>query len=164
MRDTGGVTAKHKGRRLRRPFLGGRWGLGDGSLALLRGDYAEGSGEVIVGSGGEEQLVYGAILAGAVAKFKSPELVDADFRTFGVFQLADGFSGYGIEGVNAADVGIVTNDQGVAELAKILGSDGQTPRLVQRRALGQALQHGSIFGENVDEAALGAIGIGEGGV
>src|SRR3984957_86855 len=135
------------------------------SPALLHNrDYAERSGEVIVGAGGEEQLVDGAILASAVAKFKSPELVDADFSAFGVFQFADIFPGYGVEGVNASEVGVVADDQGVAELAEILGSDSQAPGLVQRRTLGQALQHGSVFGENVDETALSAIGIGEGDV
>src|ERR1700722_3015000 len=135
-----GWQQKQKGRRFRRPFCFESYGMDSCSPALLHNrDYAEGSGEVIVGAGGEEQLVDGAILASAVAKFKSPELVDADFGAFGVFQFADIFPGYGVEGVNASDVGVVANDQGVTELAEILGSDGQAPGLVQRRTLGQAL-------------------------
>src|SRR5580692_9523098 len=47
-------------------------------LALLRGNYAERSGEVIVGACGKEELIGGAVLSRAVTKFEGPELVDAD--------------------------------------------------------------------------------------
>jgi hypothetical protein len=47
-------------------------------LALLRGNYAERSGEVIVGTGAKEKLIGGAVLSCAVTKFEGPELIDAD--------------------------------------------------------------------------------------
>jgi len=67
---------------LRRPFA---IACTNGFL-LLEVDHAEQSGEIILGTGGEEQLIGGAISpAGcSVAKFNSPELVDLDHLALGV--------------------------------------------------------------------------------
>ncbi len=68
-----------------------------------------------------------------------------------VVRRANELAGDGIEGVDGAGVGVVRNKQGVAELAEILGRDGETPRLIQRRAVGELLQEVAIFTEDVNK-------------
>ena len=130
---------------------GGPWRAVANGFALLSGNHAEQSSEIIVGASGEEEVICRTIGAGSVTKLNCPELVYVDHVAIVVLQGANELAGNGIEGIDGAGVGIVRNEQGVAEFSEILGSDGETPRLIQRRAVGELLQEVAIFIEDVNK-------------
>src|SRR5271155_672080 len=120
---------------------------------LLGVDHAEESGEIIVRASGEVKLIEGPVFAQPVAKFDAPELVDLDHVAIGVFHGAEKLAGDGVKAVDGAAVGVVRDQQGVAEYAEVFGRDGEPPRLVQRRAAHKLLQERSVFAEDVDITA-----------
>ena len=109
-------------------------------FALLSRDHAEQPSEIIVGASGEEKLVGGTIGSETITKLNCPELVYVDHVAIVVPQGANELAGNGIEGIDGAGVGVIRDEQSVAEFSEILGSDGETPRLIQRRAVGELLQ------------------------
>src|SRR6202022_4474162 len=119
---------------------------------LLERDYAERSCQVIGRTGSEEKLVGRAIVCRSSTKFNSPKLVDENRFAVGVLDGAHELSRYAVEGVDSAGVGVVRDQQRVAQWSKIPGGDGEAPGLVQRRAMCHLLQECSIFAEDVDVA------------
>jgi hypothetical protein len=97
---------------------------------LLERDYAERSSQVIVRTGSEEKLVGRAIVWRSSTKFNPPKLVDVNRFTAGVLDGADELPRYAVEGVDSAGVGVVRDQERVAQGTKIPGRDGQAPGLV----------------------------------
>ncbi len=84
-------------------------------------------------------MIGGAVRPRAIAELNSPELIDTDYVTIYILQRADELAGYGVEGVDGAAIGVVRDEQGVAEFSEILGRDGEAPRLIQGRTAGESL-------------------------
>lgn len=82
-------------------------------------------------AGGEEELIGFAVGSGATSELNSPEFIDGDYFSICVFDCADELSRRQVEGVDGTAAGVVGDEQGVAELAEILGGDGETPRIAQ---------------------------------
>lgn len=97
----------------------------------FKDDGAEEAGEVVVGASGEEESVFGAVNAEAIAEINSPKLINDDGMAQGVFDGADEVSGDGVEGVDGAAVSVIGDKQRVAERTEIAGGSSETPGLVQ---------------------------------
>ena len=119
---------------------------------LLERDYAERSCQVIVGTGSEEKLVARAIVCCSPTKFNSPKLVDVNRFAIGVLDGAHELPRYAVEGVDSAGVGVVRDQERIAQWSKIPGGDGEAPGLIQRHAMCHLLQECSVFAEDVDVA------------
>ena len=74
-------------------------------------------------------------LCRSAAELDSPKLIDHNVLAVRVPDRPHELSGYAIEGVDGAAVGVIRDQQSVAEGPKILGRNGETPRLVQRLRL-----------------------------
>src|ERR1019366_799718 len=122
-------------------------------LRLLQTNHTKRSSQIVVRTGGEEELVGAAVVCRTSAEFNSPQLVDADRLAIGVLQRAYKLAGDGIEGVDGAGVGVVRDQQSVAQLSKIPGRDGKAPGLVQWLALRELPHECPVFLEDVDVAA-----------
>ena len=118
---------------------------------LLERDYAERSCQVIVGTGSEEKLVARAIVCCSPTKFNSPKLVDVNRFAIGVLDGAHELPRYPVEGVDSAGVGVVRDQERIAQWSKIPGGDGEAPGLIQH-AMCHLLQECSVFAEDVDVA------------
>ncbi len=73
----------------------------------------------------------------------------------GVLDRANELSAHGVKGIDSATIGVVGDEQCVAQRSKVLGCHGEAPRLVQRRALNELLQEHSFFAEDVNETTRG---------
>src|SRR5580704_1795577 len=100
----------------------------------LRRDYSEGSCQVFVRAGCEEELIGPAVGSGATSELNSPKFIDGDYFSICVFNCADELSRRQVEGVDGSAAGVVGDEQRVAELAEILGGDSETPGIAQRCA------------------------------
>src|ERR1700728_1516988 len=120
--------------------------------SLLRRDYSERSGVVVVGTGGEIEAVVWTVVCRATAKLNPPKLVDTDCRAT-LRQCGDVLARHAIEAVDRSAIRVVRDQQGVAQCSKVPGSHGEAPRLVQRRALRKTLQEYSAFAVDIDIAA-----------
>src|SRR4030088_196836 len=105
-----------------------------GSWALLEADHAEQTVEVVLRSGGVEELVGLAVGRSATTEFDSPELVDLDGLAHSIDYGSNEGAGRKGEAVDGTGVGVVADQQGVAERAEVRGGDGEPPRLVEGRA------------------------------
>src|ERR1700730_11769703 len=119
---------------------------------LFERDYAERSCEIIVRTGGEEKLVLRAIVGRSSTKFNSPKLVDVNRFAVGILDGAHELPRYAVEGVDSGGVGVVRDQERIAQWSKIPGGDGEAPGLVQRRAMCHLPQECSVFTEDVDVA------------
>jgi len=98
---------------------------------LLECNHPECTCQIVVRTRGEKQLVFGAVVGGSAAKVDRPELINMDDLAFGVLHCADKLARDAIEGVDRAAVGIVGDQEGVAQRSKIIRSGGKTPGLVR---------------------------------
>src|ERR1700738_999060 len=101
---------------------------------LLERDYAERSSQVIVRTGSEEKLVDHTIVCRSSTKFNPPKLVDVNRFPAGVLDGADELPRYAVEGVDSAGIGVVRDQERIAQWSKIPGGDGEAPRLGPREA------------------------------
>src|ERR1700733_11882807 len=109
-------------------------------------------------------MVGKAVGRSATAEFDAPELVDVQHAAIDVLHRADELAGHGIEGVNGALGKIVGVEQSVPERPEVIGSEGETPSLIQHAAAGELFQKRSVFAKDVNEAAGCGPGAGEGNV
>src|SRR5580658_1216741 len=137
-------------------------GLRDISLGLIQIDHTKRPCQIVVWTGGEEELVGPAVACRASAELNPPELVDGDILAVGVFNRAHELSGFEIKCVDGARVRIVRDQQRVAQRPKVLGRHGEPPGLVQWRALSEYFYERPVLLEDVDLAAGGCRCQGEG--
>src|SRR5215469_1923910 len=104
-------------------------------VGLLEHDGAKHTIYVVVGPRGEEQFICRSIVCHRqpVAEINCPKLIDVD---------------------DPAVVGVIRHQQCVAQRPEAARSCGQSPGLIQRRALRQGLQEYTTFAEYVDDATL----------
>ena len=126
------------------------------SIGLLGRNHAECAGEIALRTGRKEELVRPAVFGRSAPELNSPKLVDRDDLAGRVLNRADVLASHGIEAVDVAVVGVVRDQQGVAERTEIAGRDRHPPRLVQVRTLGQPLHERTVLAENVNEPTGGS--------
>src|SRR5215469_2366836 len=121
-------------------------------VGLLEHDRAKHTIYVVVGPRGEEQFICRSIVCHRqpVAEINCPKLIDVDDPAACVPYSANRGSGNGIEGVDGAAVGVIRHQQCVAQRPEAASSCGESPGLIQRRALRQGLQEYTTFAEYVD--------------
>src|ERR1700730_7126827 len=117
---------------------------------LLELDYAECSCQIIIRTGGEEQVIAGAVVCRSSTKLNSPKLVDVNRFAVGVLDGAHELPRYAVESVDSAGVGVVRDQQRIAQRSKILGGEGGAPGLVQRRPLCHLHKDCPFFAEVFD--------------
>src|SRR3984893_4196391 len=75
--------------------------------------------------------------------------------------MANEGAGRKVEAIDSAGVGVVADQQGVAERAEIRRGDGESPGLVERRARDEGFHEGAIFLKDIDVSTGAAVGSGE---
>jgi hypothetical protein len=127
------------------------------SLLLFELNCTKRSRQVVLGTSGKEKLILKPVVGSASAKLDPPKLVDTDHLALRIFYRADKLSGDEIEAVDRAAVGIVRNQQSVAERPEILGRDGKSPRLVQGPAMRECANKGPVLAKDVDVTTRASI-------
>jgi len=122
-------------------------------LQLLLTNYTKRPSQIIVRAGGKEELVGPAVACRSSTEFNPPELVNDDVLAVHVPDRADKLAREETKGIDGAIVGVVRNQQSVAQLSKVRGRDSDSPGLVQWRTLHELPHELPVFLENVDEAA-----------
>ena len=79
----------------------------NGLALFLEGNHTKESYEIVVGTGGEEQLVGRPIRPSSVTKFNSPELIDVNYFIVGVLQCTDELTGDGVECIDGPAVCVI---------------------------------------------------------
>ncbi len=85
-----------------------------------------------------------------IPKGYSPQAVNKNGSARLVFQLTQEIPGAGIEGIDET-IAEITNQQVVAELAEIAGSESQTPGRVECALRSEATEEMPIGVEDIDE-------------
>src|SRR6202165_1721130 len=67
-------------------------------------------------------------------------------------------AGCQVEAIDSAGVGVVADQQSVAERAEVRGGDGESPGLVERRARDEGLHERTIFLKDINVSAGSAVG------
>src|SRR6202022_4699900 len=70
-------------------------------------------------------------------------------------------TGRQVETVDGAGVGVVADQQGVAEGAEVRGGNGESPGLVEGRARDEGFHEGAIFLKDINVSAGATVGSGE---
>ena len=91
--------------------------------------------QVVAGTGSVEQRAAGAIGRFVSTEINRPELVDVDHRAPHVFHGAHERTCLRIECIDGAFIGVIRDQQSVAQRPKIPRRHGESPRLVQRPAM-----------------------------
>src|ERR1019366_1208147 len=87
-------------------------------LRLLQPNHTQRPSQIVVRTGGEEELVCPAVVCRSSAELNPPELVDDDVQAVRVPDRAYKLAGDEIEGVDGAVVRVVRDQQSVAQLSK----------------------------------------------
>src|SRR5713101_1302887 len=114
-------------------------------LQLFEVDHTEHAVEVVLGSGGEEELVGVAVGRGAATEFDSPDLVKYKGLAQSIDYCSNEGAGRQVEAVDGAGVGVVADQHGVAERAEVRRGNGESPRLVKGRARYEGFHECTIF-------------------
>jgi hypothetical protein len=107
-------------------------------------------------TGSEEELVLQTIRGCSTANLNASESADGEWLAKRIGQGANELTGAAIESVDGAGAGVVRDQESTAESSEICRSQGETPGLVQRRAVSKVFQESAIFAEDVDVAACAA--------
>ena len=113
----------------RKSTTGGRWGS-----TLLEYDGTEQADDTVVWPGGEEQGVLGTVGSEPIAEVDCPKLRNDDGIARGVTNRANKIAGDGVERVDGSGIGVIGDQQRVAEWTEIAGRSGEAPGLVQMAA------------------------------
>src|ERR1700687_5299727 len=132
-----------------------------GSWALLEADHAEQTVEIILRSRSIEELVGLAVGRRAATELDPPKLVDHDGLVLSIDYGSNEGSGGQVEAVDGAGVGVVADQQSVAEGAEVRGGNGESPGLVEGCARDEGLHEGAIFLKDINVSAGATIGSGE---
>src|SRR5713101_455804 len=127
-------------------------------LQLLLTYYTKRPSQIVVRTRGEKELVGPAVVRRSSTEFNPPELVDDAVLAVRVPDRADKLAIEEIKGIDGAVVGVVRNQQSVAQLAKVRGGDGEAPGLVQGRTRRELPHECPVFMEDINEAARPAGG------
>src|ERR1700721_2254612 len=100
-------------------------------VLLRQSDYPECSGKVVGRTSGKEEVVGAAIFWLSSTELNAPQLVDNDFLPVRILYRTHKLAGFEIESVNRTGISVVRNQQRIAQLAKILWRNRESPRLVQ---------------------------------
>src|SRR5262249_46312161 len=79
-----------------------------------------------------------------------PQAVNRNRIAIAISEWAEGGTGDGIEGINAS-IAEIANQQIIAELAEIGGSQGQAPGRIERKTRNETLRQGPVGVEDIDE-------------
>src|SRR5450631_1501064 len=90
---------------------------------------AKSASQVVSGAGGKEELVFSAAVGIASAELDAPELIDVDGFAVRVFDRPDKLSTPNVVSVDGAAIGIVRDQQSIAERSEVLVRHGESPRL-----------------------------------
>src|SRR5450631_79750 len=131
---------------------------------LLHPNHTKRPRQVVVRTGGEKELVGAAVVGRASPEFNSPELVDDNVLAVCIPDRANKLAGEQVKRVDGTVIGVVRDQQSVAQLSKIPRRYGEAPRLVQGFALRECSNERSVFLEDIDDAAWGSGVIGKGDI
>lgn len=92
----------------------------------------------------KKQLIRISILGIASAEFDAPQLIDVNGSAVATLQRADKLTGLDVEGIDFSAVGVVGDEQGIAQRAKIAGSNGEAPRLRQWLAVDELADESAV--------------------
>src|SRR5580700_10798561 len=132
----------------------------DASFRLVFDD-PKSTRQIVVRTSCKKQLIRVSILGISSAEFDSPQLIDANWLPVEVLQRAHKLPGLDVEGINFSTVGVVGDEQRIAERAEIFRSDGETPRLSQWLAVNELADKSTVLFKYVHKAGRTAIGRGK---
>ncbi len=101
------------------------------STNLIHVDHAKYSSGVVLRSGSVEKLVGVAVVRGAATKLDPPELVNFDRFSGGSFHRPNEGAGRHVETIDGAGVGVIADQQRIAERAEVRRRDRESPTLGQ---------------------------------
>ena len=129
---------------------------------LLDRDHAEQAVGVVIWSCSKEEFVGGAVCTGTLAEVQSPKLINRYRRAGCVGQCAEESAAAGVEGVDPAVLDVVGDQDRVAELAEIVGSQCQAPRGMEWAVDGVVFENGPVRVENIHKTVLPFVQRGKG--
>src|SRR5277367_182969 len=106
-------------------------------VRLLKRDHAEEPIQPVVRSCGVVELILLSVGCGPASELDCPKLVDGDRLLRRVCDRPHKLSGLEIKAVDRAGVGVVGNQQGLAQRPEILRSHSESPWLVERFPVGK---------------------------
>ena len=103
-----------------------------------------------------EEIIRGAVGAGAFAELQSPQLVNRNWPTGSIGEMSEKISVGWIEGVDLAVPYVIANENSIAERTEVRGGLSESPWRMQRAIRFEEFGQGPIVVdlENVHEAAI----------